>query len=539
MLNVPLAVRLTSTTGDKHITRRLRDLSFRSIIPGGYASAALSFDQPLATTDPAVEMYGKVYIYDGRSGATVWEGRQEDPGRGASADGQVWTLNAFGPSVHTEDRKITVCYADNGTEAWQQSPFGNQNRQVSSVDDDPPTVQVQAPNGTILAAGDNVQAINRIIADCGQKIARLSVVWDSGVTDGSCSVRIITRNTLAGTGAGHTTGTLNTAGGTYTVQITADITGGDDIASFCIARTGATGTIVDDVHWITGQLVIQGTRYNQSGTEVTAAASYTTDTVLASQVVADLLGRCLNLYDGTNASVATTAFAIDRLVYPDPTSPSQILDDLMALESSYYWAAWESTATGQARFEWSAWPTTVRYETSITGDFNSPGDVGDLYNAVLVRYRDRNGRSRTVRRTRAQADLDAAGITREGETDLGDNIGSKANAQRAGDRFLLEHSSPPNAGTLNISTPVLDVISGRLVQPWELLPGNLVRVRGVLPRVDALNATDRDAITVFRMHSTDYTASTNTCQVGLDSYARTLGNQIVDAHKRIDKLRKR
>jgi hypothetical protein len=32
----------------------------------------------------------------------------------------------------------------------------------------------------------------------------------------------------------------------------------------------------------------------------------------------------------------------------------------------------------------------------------------------------------------------------------------------------------------------------------------------VLPRVDALNATDRDAVTVFRLFSTDYSASTNT-----------------------------
>lgn len=538
MLRVPLAVRLTTASGDKHVTRRLRDLSFRAVVPGGFASASLTFDQPLATTDPAVGVYGKCYIYDGRNGATVWEGRQEDPGRTASSDGQVWTLNCFGPSVHAEDRLLTALYVDNAIDTFQQTNTATiKGAQVSATDDNPPLLQIALPNGLVVASG-SATALCRLLDDCGQNVGRYSVSWGAGVTDANYQILTRYRASVGGAATNIGTATLNTGGGTITGRVTADIPTGSRMVDVALHPTVA-GTVSDDNHWITAQVVLQGTRYTAAGTEQTAAASYTSNTILASDVVADLLGRVLNQFDGANATIATTPYGIDRLVYPDPTTAGQILDDLMALESAYYWAAWESTSTGKARFEWSLWPTVVRYETSITGDFDSPGDVGDLYNAALVRWTAPNGRPRSTRVTQAQTDLDNAGLTREALVDLGANVGSTANATQAGTRFLADHNTVPNAGTLTIGTPVLDLVNGRTVQPWELVPGTLIRVRGVLPRVDALNATDRDAVTVFRVLSTEYRASDNTCALELDSYPRSLANQIVAAHRKIDRRRRR
>ncbi|HET6908908.1 MAG TPA: hypothetical protein VFH54_06170 [Mycobacteriales bacterium] len=538
MLRVPLTVRLSSAAADKHVTVRLRDLIFRSVIPGGYAEATLVFDQPLSVNDPAVALYGKVYVYDGRTGQVVWEGRQEDPGRGATADGQTWTLQAFGPAAHAGDRYITACYVENGIESFQPSNLSSiKGANVSATDDSPPLLQIALPNGLVVGIG-NAAAVSRLLADTGQNVGRFSVSWGAGVTDANYQVLTRYRATPGGSTTTVGTASLNTAGGTLTARVTADIPTGNPIVVIALHPTVA-GTVADENHWITAQVVLQGTRYTATGTELTAASNYTSDTVAASDVVADLLGRALSQYDGATASITSTSYAIDRLVYLDPTTPAQILDDLMQLESAYYWAAWESTANGKARFEWSSWPSTVRYEASITGDFDSPGATGDLYNAVLVRYRDSNGRSRYVRRTLAQTDLDNAGLTREGFLDLGDNTGSAAGAARAGDRFLADHNSPPNAGTLEINSPILDLITGRIVQPWEVLPGNLIRVRGVLPRVNALNATDRDAVTVFRMTATEYRAATNSCSVELDSYSRTLANQVLAAHQRITRLRKR
>lgn len=538
MLNVPLAVRITSSAGDKHITPRLRDLSIRSVAPGGFASATLVFDQPLALTDPAVQMYGKLYVYDGRSGATIWEGRQEDPGRGSSADGQVWTLNAFGPSVHTEDRQLTVCYVDTDVSGFRPVRVGMQGAAVGTTEDATPSLLISLNAGTIMAATSAV-AQKRILTDTGQHVGRFKIAWDVGVTDANFQAGIATRPSATGTVSGPVTANFNTAGGTLSGVITTNWATGDSVVEFRLSKSSASSTIADQTHWVSAAVVIQGTRYTATGAEITTGATYSADTVIASDIVKDLLGRVLNQFDGANAVVATTSFAIDQLSYPDPVTAGRILEDLMALESAYYWAAWESTSTGKARFEWTTWPTTVRYETSITGDFDSPGDVGELYNAALVRWTAPNGRPRSTRVTSAQTDLDAAGITREAIVDLGDNAGSSANATQAGTRFLADHNSPPNAGTLTVSTPILDLTAGRMVQPWEIRPGNLIRVRGVLPRIDALNATDRDAVTVFRIVATEYRAASNSCALSLDSYSRSLGNQIVEAHKRIDTLRRR
>ena len=38
-----------------------------------------------------------------------------------------------------------------------------------------------------------------------------------------------------------------------------------------------------------------------------------------------------------------------------------------------------------------------------------------------------------------------------------------------------------------------------MVQPWELRPGKLIRVRGIQANADALNSTERDGVTVFKV----------------------------------------
>jgi carboxymethylenebutenolidase len=90
--------------------------------------------------------------------------------------------------------------------------------------------------------------------------------------------------------------------------------------------------------------------------------------------------------------------------------------------------------------------------------------------------------------------LTAAGITRTAFLDLGDDLGSLAGAQRAGDMFLAQHIYPPNAGRLAISRPILDMTRQCFAAPFAIRPGELIRVRGVQARVDALNPTGSTAL---------------------------------------------
>ena len=65
-----------------------------------------------------------------------------------------------------------------------------------------------------------------------------------------------------------------------------------------------------------------------------------------------------------------------------------------------------------------------------------------------------------------------------------------------------------------------------MVDPWEIRPGHLIRVRGIQARQDALNATSRDGETVFKVTAVDYSASSASATVELDSEPVTLSHLI-------------
>jgi hypothetical protein len=545
-LPIPLTVRLSTNLGttpgiqDRIVTRELRDLQFRHVVPGGFASATMSLDRPLALQPSEIVYYGRVYIYDARTGLTVWEGQLEDPGRGAGQDGQVWQLTAIGPSGHVHDRTMPLVYVDRSLRAMVKVDNTKAGFDAS-ITADPgdaaglrQAIVLRLPQSLTVTSGDKAAMRYSVLSDSvtAQKLARVAYAWDAGRTDANWVVEAVARTdgSLASGDTAATAG-MNTAGGNSAGVVVTNFTNGRNTIEFRLRQSGAgTGSAPDDTHWASFSGVVIRTMLKDAvGADITTG--YTLNTVLASEVIADLLGRLLTRFDGAGAVIATTTFAIEQLAYPDSADPGKVLDDLMTLEPAYYWAAWESTSTGRHRFEWTAWPTSVRYEASVTDGFTSPGSADGLYNAVRVRYVDATGAVRTVQRTTTVAVLAAAGLTREGFLDLGSEAGTLADAQQAGDRWLEDRATPPNAGTLTIARPILDRVDGRMVQPWEIRAGNLIRVRGVLPRVDALNATARDGVTVFRIIGHTYRASTAAAELDLDSYGPSVARALADVSR--------
>ncbi len=521
-INLPLAVRRVTGRADVHITRQLRNLWFRSIANGGFASATIELDRPLNLQPDEIAYYGKVYVYDSRNGKTVWEGRLEDPGRSAAANGTVWELQALGPSAHTQDRDVPLIYVDRNLRDIIRVDNASKPGGTGNIAEDPggsgnQAVVTQFPTGLSIGTNDRVVMRYPTLWYTGQKLARVSYTWDAGLTDANEQARSIAR-TDGNTAAGETiaTSNWNTAGGTHTGVVVTNWNDGRNTLDLQMNRSAAAAAVPNDTYWQSiHSLAVVAMRYNADGTEKTTG--YTVNTVLASDVVADLLGRLLTQFDGAGASIATTSYAIDQLAYPDITNAYKVLADLVQLESGYRWGAWESTATGKYRFEWSPWPTTVRYEASAIGGYSSTGSADGLYNAVRVRYRDAAGQILTVRRTSTVAELTAAGITREASLDLGDELGTAANATQVGDQFLAQHAHAPNAGRLTIDRPILDLITGQMLMPWEIRPGNLIRVHGIIPRIDALNASARDGVTVFKIVATEFRASDGAAELELDS----------------------
>jgi len=535
-LPVPLAVRLKTSRADVHITSDLRGLSFRETAPGGYASARLSLNRPLNFQPDDVDYYATVYVYDGHNGRTVWEGLVEDPHRVAGADGQVFDLTAVGPAARVNDRTVPYIVVDTDFAAFKRYNV-NLVAANDTVKDDPggsgkQGLVLQYPQGITTFVGAEIRMRYNRIWDAGQKLARVDYQWRAGGTDANFTTHFMTGVNGALTTQLRTATLVPSTGFAPKVVVT-DWANGHNTLDLHHENAGpGTGVVPNDGFWASFlDVSVLAMRYNADGTEKTTG--YNTNTVLASDVVADLLGRgFLPLFDGVNASIATTSFGIERLAYPDGVTPGRVLDDLMKLEAGYFWEARASNpTTGKNQFNWKAWPSTVRYEADVKDGFDSPGRAADMFDKVRVRYTDLNGEIRTVQRTQSVPALIAAGISREAFIDLGTDAGTLANANQAGDQFLAQHASPPNSGTLTVARPVVDLQRGCMVQPWEVEAGNLIRVRGVRPTIDALNATARDGVTVFRVVAREYNAATAVATLELDSYAPSIERQLAEVAK--------
>lgn len=538
---IPLAATLITGRGSKRVTGQLRDLSFRDTAPGGFASAALSLDRPLTVQPDEIAYYGRLIISDTRHGGTVWEGRLEDPGRGAGADGQVWDLTAMGPAAHASDRTVPLIYIDRSQERWVRAEYSTQGADTQSTERGVaiPALRTMLQEGSTATTSWVASWIYRAISEAGMKLARVFTETDAGISSANWEQRVHTR-----TGSGASPGVAASAAwSTTSGSLAANVGGsnfsdGHDVVDLRSVRLVSSTTSASDTVWAEFfGIIIRAMLKDATGADITTGYSGV-DYVLASDVVKDLLGRLLSQFDGTLASVATTSHQIEQLAYPDGVTPAQVLDDMMMLEPAYYWAAWEQTVNAKYRFEWTAWPTSIRYEADATDGFDSPGSADGLYDAVSVRWRDYRGYIRRTRRTQTVTVLSDAGITREAFVDLGDEVAGQATAERAGDQFLADHATPPNAGRLTVARPIRDLIAGRWVMPWEIRSGNLIRVRGVLPRTDALNATARDGVTVFRVRSKEYRTSSASADLELDAYSRSTARALAEVQRRAQARRR-
>lgn len=529
-LCVPLTVTLTTSRGTKRITRDLHDLWFRSTSPRGYASADIALNRPLDVQPDEIAYYGGVKVADGRTGMTVWEGRQEDPSRSAGSDGEVYRLTAIGPSAHALDRTVPLVYVDKLPDRYVKTNNSTKWGEVSSdtTPGDVPGVKVYAPRGTSWAVGAYVAVHSTLMADLGMKLARVAYAWYAEASSSNWRVQA----QAYPSGTQFADDALLVGGSSASGTVVSSFSNGDNVVHLQLARQTSAVNPADDLAWaLFYNIRSRALLLDKTGAEITTG--YTANTVLASEVVADLLGRLLTDFDGANATISTTSYAIDQLSYPDGVTASQVLDDLMRLEPAYTWHAWErSETTGKHRFEWVPWPTTVRYEASIADGYESTASADGLYNAAQVRYRDPNGRTRYVRSTSTVTELTNAGLTREYMSDLSDEVGSSANATQVGANFLAEHAAAPNAGRLTIARPVRDLITGRVVMPWEIHPGELIRVKGILPHSDTLNMTTRDGVTTFKIAATEFRASSAAATLELDSYPLSTARALADLAKR-------
>lgn len=531
-----LAVRIKTNRVDRHITADLKDLTFREVAIGGMASATFALDRPLTFQPDEITPFGRIYVYD--NGQCVWNGRLEDPGSGVDGSGVIWDLTAVGPAAHAKDMVVPRYYVDTRSERWLVGVTSVKHWDVSGRGEDDPAIVMHVRQGSNMLVNEAGLVVWAGAFDSGQTLARVSVAWDGGFGSSNNEVRLATA-ALPAASTTRDSAALSTSGGTLVCSLGGALPTGEDAAFLRFIRlTSNFIPVNDDTFWAEfTNFVVRCRLKNKSGGNINSG--YSSNTIRADQVVEDLLGELLPEYDGTNAVVETTTHAIDNLVYPDGASPHDIFEDMMGVEAAFRWGAYEYNPDDLARFEFKAWPTTVRYECTAADGLDLPGSAAQLYNAVRVRYVTSNGTRKMIKRTASVPVLDDAGVEREADLDLGDVAGTLSNAQRAGDQFLAEHASPPAAGTLTIARPIYDLAYGRMVMPHEIKAGELIRIRDVMPRSAGLTATGRDGISVFRIASKEYRQSTASATCELDTYSLSTAQALADLAKFKSKRRRR
>lgn len=523
-MSVPLVAHIGVAGIQRCITSAVRDLQFRTVVPGGYASLNLDLDRPVSDFSPEIGAYATVQVTDARHGGIVWEGRLEDPGRSNDATGGHRRILATGPSAFFTDDARPQIWIDSSEANWQK--YDGTAREVqyeleaSAIAQSFNAGTAAAPSpprnktwGAEYKLGlQTLQYLGSVVASHVEGFTN-SVAPESGgyslqlLVDGESN----TSSTNAGTstlGRGFVTAVFGQSIRLqWNVGATATVASGE--AANCWFRYTS--------------LFVKAYLNSKTGSYFRSPAYI--DTV-ASEIVGDLLGGGrLPLIDGPGASIAADVNSIPHFAYPDGVTAKQALADLMLIEPDRYWAAWETNSAGKHRFEWAVWPAQVRYEISTVDGFESPGSTAELFNQVHVRYRDQAGNTNVVTR---YATVAALAIPRSTVLDLGDNAANTAAAATvAGDNFLAQHAFPTNGGTVRVSRKILDRLTGRMVSPHEILPGTLLALTDGAPAsAAAVTSNARDGTTVFRVVAVDYRLSDATAELSLDTNARTIDQRV-------------
>lgn len=539
-LNVPLSVSVDGT----HITPRVSGLAFRKEAVGGLQNVTLSLSAPLDTT-PLTPL-GKVLVMDTRSAKVIGQADVADPGRTADQNtGQTWSMTAFGPAAHASDINQMLQVIDQSLDdGWRRVrradlAGGEIGKSTKPGTDNTDAIVAHVPASKFIDPDDHIAVRYERIRDAEQRLGRVKYDWDAGVTDTNFKVRAVAglNNTPDGTAA--KSSGWNTAGGSHTAVYTTDFTLGRnqvDLEAWFDSSLGASFQPPNDRYWASfANVIIRSVLSEKDGTDQACSSDY----VEADWVIRHLLGGgWLPLYDAVNASIDTGGvFQIDQMAYPDGISPREVLDDLMALEPGYFWTTGPDITGLGYQFWWKPWPTTVRYEATLEDGGDFPTTTRELYNRVTVRWVDKRGRAQATKVSGACPTLDNKGRTRRAILDIADELGSSANAAQLGANFLAEHKYPPNAGTLNVARKIRDLTTGRMIDPHEIEPAELIRVRGIESSPDSLNASSSDGETVFRIWAMNYTSENHTAALELDTYPRTTAQALANLQRRRERKR--
>ena len=242
-------------------------------------------------------------------------------------------------------------------------------------------------------------------------------------------------------------------------------------------------TVTNENVWMAASyIVVTGARVDRYGARVTSLTDDEIDgRIRAGDIVEDLIGRTMRgLVDPTLCSVTMNTWRLTQADWRDPSSPGEVLDDLLLMHPDHLWRLGKrSISSGLSPFDWRLWPTSPRYVVQgERAEVDLDGSPDPLYNSVTVSWVDWKGRPRSANfRANPNTYPDVADLqtTREAPPiDLDASLGEWETVQRIGLMALDTYARRIPAGTITVNSPILDTVTQELVPPEAIEAGTTI-----------------------------------------------------------------
>lgn len=528
---VPLAVRVSNARVDQLLTGYVHgDLHFTKTDPGGMRAASFVVSQKLGFRTDMVQPYSRIYIYNQRNGDTVFEGDVSHPGRSVSDDGALLEIQVEGGVERLNDWSGQRIFIDQDMTAWELSNQSTRGGLVATGDDlggsGADALTLSFPNSFHVDANYRSEVQYTRLVEAGQELGRVNYSWDGGLGTGWL-IRLIVASpsTVARSQVVSTAG----SGGSGAV-VGGGIPTGATIPylQFIWPNAGGSSTGTTDVTWVSimGVTVVARLHLKDGSFKTSGYVDWVTADVVWEDMLGDMLA---NTFDGANASIDLgTGYNITQLAYPDGVTPMQVADALMGFEPACtYMIGASNPINNKYSLTWMSRSDVPRYEFSTWSDEHSGGAQGvEQYNEAVARWKAPTGEIRSTVTTQSIPEMTAVGRSRRFYQDLTDTVSSATNAAQANSTVLNDHRFPLNGGQVTVSRPVVDLWTGRTVQPFEIQPGYIARIVGVNPSRDALNNSPRNGSSLCRIVNTDYSAGSHSVTIDLDSVPYSMARAI-------------
>lgn len=540
----PHTVRLDGSSGSLMLTRRVSDLEFTNIENGGFGSGTFTLQRPIDRKQ--LETYSEVLIFDGRNGKQVTGGRILTPGRSSSDQGQVAKI-AFlgeGPAVMGAVERPYALIDQNIDSNFVLSSRSTRRLEYStspypgSTTPDDPNLFLDPTDSVTVATNAELVVVNRLGQRCDQLVGSIFYRLKSGLLASTWRTRIrMYSNDLTGWDTPADDGWDTTISSTINLRMGVDWSNPRQVVGVQWKRTGAD-VVTGETTWsVVRDVILRFQLYGANGSLRTDGLN--NPWVGAGEAFTDWCVRNCPTFDMTNANVTPGTYHFDQLSWPEGIDGLKFMDELLSMEQGLMWGVFEKQANGKYRTELIQRSTQVRYELSIADGYDESSPADELSEVVYVLWTSPGGKPQMTRVPSTGASpvdgLENWPGYQSKVLNLGDEVGSLSQATQRGLEWLEAHSVVPNGGTLTVNgnRRIRDLFTGRLVAPWEIVPGYVGRIAGLAPRPDTLNPQGSpDGSTLTRIVSMNWSDSRSSAQLQLDAYRLDQYRMIANLMKR-------